>query len=147
MGLKKILRNEVKESKKREKEKRKKYERSLLRTDEEWEVVERYLRDRILQEIEESDGDFWIEIDLCSLNFPKDKNGEDIYFNDKKDEENRLRVNHKDVERFCKKYHLKLRYLGIKNFCKEEYVMYKKFIYNIPGIISYCIKVKPWKML
>lgn len=124
MNFKKQLRKEAKEARKLAKAEAKKYQNSLLRTDEEWEKIEPVIKERILQEVKKSDGDSWIELEQCNLPF-----------------------HHKDIERFCKKHHLKVRYFALEDFHSDNYVMFRKYVSVVPAITLYRIKVRTWLLL
>lgn len=121
MNFRKQLRKEAKEARKLAKAEEKKRKKSWLRTDEEWGKIEPIIKDKILEEVKKSGGDPWIELELCHLPF-----------------------HWKDIERFCKKHHLKLRFLAHDDFHSNRYVSFRKYVPVLPAITFCQIKVRPW---
>lgn len=114
MNLKKQLKEIVKISKERNKENNRKRESDLIRSTEDWEIVQKYL-DKLLKAYATKPLRLigfskYIEIDCMSDNiiFPRDYENDDYIF---LTNGQRLILNYKDIQRFCKQHKLKLKYI------------------------------------
>lgn len=136
MTLKEQVKNIVKDSeKKREQEKREK-EKALIRSDEDWKVIDEYLENLLKELANEPLLKFgfvfgkYIKIDctcFSQIRFPKNSKNEFIYLKDG----TRLEITHEDMKRFCKQHKLKLRYLiegryDYERLFSNKYVEYRK---------------------
>lgn len=119
MNLRKQLRVELREHEQLVEEKRKEEEKKLIRSPEDWNIVEEYLRNLLIElsakpytKIGFSRKNF-IRIDFYSprLFHPCDNANKDILLANG----SKLDITHKDMQRFCKQHKLKLKYVLDKN--------------------------------
>lgn len=119
MNLRKQLRVELREHEQLEKEKRKEEEKKLIRSPEDWNIIEKYIINLL---IELSSKPYrkigfrrrkFISIDLASpcMLCPTDNANKYIIL----ENGSKLHITHKDMQRFCKQHKLKLKYLLDKN--------------------------------
>lgn len=115
MNLRKQLRVELREHEQLEKEKRKEEEKKLIRSPEDWNIIEKYISN-LLIELSSSKPYTkigfrrrkFISIDLgspCML-CPTDNANKNIILKNGSE----LHITHKDMQRFCKQHKLKLKY-------------------------------------
>lgn len=114
MNLRKQLRAELRKHEQLEEKRKEEVEKKLIRSPEDWNIVEEYLRNLLIElsakpytKISFSRKKF-ISIDLgspCML-CPRDNANKDIILKD----DLKLNITHKDMQRFCKQHKLKLKY-------------------------------------
>lgn len=104
MDLKRQIRKIIAKQKSDQKLKMIEYEKSLLRSDEDWEIIDNYLSSLLLQKAQESNiSKREIKLNVSELYWIPN-----LLLSDNKE----LRINHTDIQRFCKQHHFRLRYLN-----------------------------------
>lgn len=143
MTLKEQLKDIVKVSKERSKQNKREEEKKLIRSAEDWEIVQKYL-EKLLKELAENPLRLigfskYIEIGCMSdyIFFPRnyeDEKHEYVFLTNGQ----RLILNYKDIQRFCKQHNLKLKYIVYAEY-GESRLSNKYLDYNMTE--SYLIKV------
>ena len=135
MDLKRQIRKIIAEQKSDQKLKEIEYEKSLLRSDEDWEIIDNYLSSLLLQKAQESNGskrEIKLYTHCRELILPFNDSGEKIFLTNKE-----LRINHKDIERFCKQHHFGLWFINSSYYDELK----KSFHYDDIRTRFYLIKV------
>lgn len=119
MSLRKQLRTNLRTYERLEEKKCKEEEKKLIRSQEDWNIIEKYISNLLIK-LSSSKPYLtigfrrkkFIAIDLDSdcMSCPKDNADKYIILKDGA----RLKITHKDMERFCKQHKLKLKYILVK---------------------------------
>lgn len=136
MDLKRKIKNVILEQKSNQKLKETEYEKSLIRSDEDWEIIDNYLSSLLLKKAMDSDiSNHEIELNRYCFEFtcPTNDSGEDILLTNGQ----KLHITHKDIKRFCRQHHFRLQFLN--RLYSNNYK--KSFFYDEVYTRFYLIKV------
>ena len=111
MNLRKQLRVELREHEQLVEEKRKEEEKKLIRSPEDWNIVEEYLRNLLI----ELSAKPYTKIGFSRKKFIRIDFGSPCIKDILLENGSKLDITHKDMQRFCKQHKLKLKYVLDKN--------------------------------
>lgn len=139
MNYRKQLRAELRKYEQLEEEKRMEEEKKLIRSPEDWNIIEKYISNLLIElfsSMPYTKIGFrkrkFINIDIGShcMSCPRDNANKYIILKDG----SRLKITHKDMQRFCKQHKLKLKYLLDKEHdfaFSNRYIEHQTFTYLI----------------
>lgn len=137
MSLKKQLRVFARNHEQQMEEKKLEEERKKIRSQEDWDIIDRYLSKLLTDVASRKDlvkvgRARFIPIDCLSdcMVCPKDYDDKYIYLKN----DSRLKIRHEDMKRFCKQHKLKLKYMLDKEhdfIFSHEYIEYHTITYLI----------------
>ena len=136
MNLKRLIGNVITHQQSDPKLKNAECEKSLLRSDKDWEIIDNYLYPLILKRaLESKRNKHLIKLDryCIELACPLNDSGENILLTNKEE----LCINHKDIERFCRQHHFGIRFINHIPYDKYE----TSFYYDDIRTRFYLIKV------
>ena len=132
MNLKEQLGILARKYEKQMEDERREEERKKIRSPEDWEIIEEYLRKLLTKFVSSKElakvGFGWtkfipIECGSSDILYPKDDKRRLLFLKDGKP----LEITQEDLERFCNQHNLKLRYLLNDNDCYRFSRKYDKF--------------------